>query len=184
MSSHREEKQPKAMDTNIKVALIGAAATLAAALITAYISWQQQPPVVQEKRAQGADGRHDDKLPIPSNPHLDFGKTDESTLKTGPASPPPSRHVSSDLTLDQILDILQHNRQRATFGAVAGVLGREPLSLFDGYPRTPRTAWVVSKSTSQPTGHKKSELPPDFVLNAHVITTKEELLRWIEEKKK
>ncbi len=62
MSSHREEKQPKAMDTSIKVALIGAGATLAAALITASISWQQQPPVVPDKRAQGADGRHDDKF--------------------------------------------------------------------------------------------------------------------------
>jgi len=96
MPSHSEEKQPKAMDTSIKVALIGAAATLAAALITASIAWQQQPSAAQEKRA--------------------------------------------DLTLDRILDVLQHHRQRATFGAVAGALGREPLNLFDGYPRTPGTA--------------------------------------------
>ena len=54
MSSNREEMQPKAMDTSIKVALIGAAATLAAALITAYISCQQQPPVGQEKRRRAA----------------------------------------------------------------------------------------------------------------------------------
>jgi len=127
MPSHSEEKQPKAMDTSIKVALIGAAATLAAALITVSIAWQQQPSAAQEKRA--------------------------------------------DLTLDRILDILQRHRQRATFGAVAGALGREPLNLFDGYPRTPRTAWVVSKGTGQPTGQKQSELPPDLLTNAHVITT-------------
>src|SRR5271157_980864 len=130
MSSHREEKQPKAMDTSTKVALIGAAATLAAAVIMASVScWQHQPSAAQEKRVQAG------------------------------------------LTLDRILDVLQHHRQRATFGAVAGALGREPLNLFDGYPRTPRTAWVVSKGTGQPTGQKQSELPPDLLTNAHVITT-------------
>ncbi len=183
MSSHREEMQPKAMDTSIKVALIGAAATLAAALITACISWQQQPSAAQEKRVPVGDERHKDKLPTPSNSHLDIGRTDESTPKTVLAPASPSSRVSSDLTLDQILDILQHHRQRATFGAVAGVLGREPLNLFEGYPRTPRTAWVVSKGTGQPTGHKQSELPADLFTNAYVITTKEELLRWIEQKK-
>jgi hypothetical protein len=142
MSSHREEKQPKAMDTSTKVALIGAAATLAAAVIMASVScWQQQPSAAQEKRVQAG------------------------------------------LTLGRILDILQQHRQRATFGAVAGALGREPQNLFKGFPRTPRTAWVVSKDTGQPTGQKQSELPPDLFTNAHVITTREELLRWIEQKK-
>ena len=93
------------------------------------------------------------------------------------------RRSCAQLTLDQILDILQHHRQRATFGAVAGVLGREPQNLFKGRPRTPRTAWVVSKDTGQPTGHKESELPPDLFKNEHVITTREELLQWIEQKK-
>jgi len=183
MSLHREEKQPKAMDTSIKVALIGAAATLVAAVITASVSWQQQPSAAQEKRVQVGDGRHKDRLPTPSDSQLDIGKTDESTPKTVPAPASPSSRESSNLTLDRILDILQHHRQRATFGAVAGALGREPLNLFDGYPRTPRTAWVVSKGTGQPTGQKQSELPPDLFTNAHVITTREELLRWIEQKK-
>jgi len=163
MSLHREEKQPKAMDTSIKVAFIGAAATLVAAVITAYISRQQQPPAAQEKRSQPAPA------PLPFVPRQQ--------------QPPAAQEKRSQVTLDQVLDILQHHRQRATFGAVAEVLGREPRNLFDGYPRTPRTAWVVSKGTGQPTGYKQSELPPGFFTNAHVITNKEELIRWIEQKK-
>src|SRR4051794_13058699 len=61
----------------------------------------------------------------------------------------------TDPDLDDILERLERHHQRATFGAVAGLLGREPLTLFDGYPRTPRTSWVVSKSTGLPTGQQQ-----------------------------
>ncbi len=163
MSSHPEEKLPKGMDTSIKVALIGAVATLAAAVITTTVTWRQQPAPTLEKPVPPA--------PAPSSP--DGGQPQRPV-------PPKKRE---QVTLDQILDILQNHSQRATFGAVAAALGREPQSLFKGYRRTPRTTWVVNKDTGLPPGYKQSELPPDFFKNAHVITTKEELLRWIEEKK-
>jgi len=159
MSSHPEEKLPKVMDTSIKVALIGAVATLAAAVITTTVTWRQQPAPTPK--------------PVPPAPAPDGG---QQQPPAPPVKPP-------QLTLDRILDILQNHCQRATYGAVAGALGCEPQSLFKGYPRTSRTAWVVNKDTGLPTGQKQPELPPCFLKNAHVITTKEELLRWIEEKK-
>ena len=81
--------------------------------------------------------------------------------------------------LDSILARLERYRQRATFGAVAGFLGREPLTLFDGYPRMPRTSWVVSKSTGKPTGQDGSALHPDLFKNPHVITNSGELKSWL-----
>jgi len=81
--------------------------------------------------------------------------------------------------LDSILARLERYRQRVTFGAVAGLLGREPLTLFDGYPRTPRTSWVVSKSTGKPTGQDGTALHPDLFKNPHVITNSGELKSWL-----
>src|SRR5262249_49503943 len=54
---------------------------------------------------------------------------------------PPARRMkqSNDVAgtnpdSDAILERLERYRQRATFGAVAGVPGLEPQTLFDGYP--------------------------------------------------
>lgn len=92
----------------------------------------------------------------------------------------PTRQPSStggifSLTLDAILERLERHRQRATFGAVAGLLGREPVKLFEGYPRIPRTSWVVSKDTGLPTGQRSSETHPDLCKNPYVIRSSQEL---------
>jgi hypothetical protein len=131
------------MDSNIAVALIGAGATVAAALITTVYARRRD-------HTPSSDGH------------------------TRPAAPfAPSRD------LDGILACLERHRQRATFGAVAGLLGREPLTLFDGYPRTARTSWVVSKSTGEPTGQDASALHPDLFKNPHIITSSGELKIWL-----
>jgi hypothetical protein len=44
------------------------------------------------------------------------------------------------LSLDDIVDRLDKYRQRATYGAVGGLLGRDPFTLFNGYPFTPRNS--------------------------------------------
>jgi hypothetical protein len=91
------------------------------------------------------------------------------------------KRTPQELTLDEILDVLERHRQRATFGAVAGILGREPRSLFNGYVRTPRTAWVVSKTTGLPTGTKESDYPAGLLQNKQVINTSDELRAWLRE---
>src|SRR5262245_24029011 len=85
------------------------------------------------------------------------------------------------LTLDKILDVLERHHQRATFGAVAGVLGREPRFLFNGYERTPKTEWVVNKTTGLPTGMKKSDYPDELLQNKRVIDAPDELRVWLQE---
>jgi hypothetical protein len=91
----------------------------------------------------------------------------------------PSTSESTNRDLDSILERLERHRQRATFGAVAGLLGCEPMKLFDGYPRIPRTSWVVSKSTGEPTGQSGSEIHPDLYSNPHVIQSTSELKAWL-----
>jgi hypothetical protein len=89
--------------------------------------------------------------------------------------------LDQTLTLDEILDLLELHRQRVSFGAVAGVLGRDPQSLFKGYVRSPRTAWVVNKSTGLPTGTKPADYPPGLFENVRVIDTPEDLSTWLRE---
>jgi hypothetical protein len=122
--------QIDAMDSNIAAALIGAVATVTAAVITIiYTSRRDRSP--------------------PSN------------------------------ELDEILERLERYRQRATFGAVAGLLGLNPLTLFNGYPRTPRTSWVVSKTTGKPTGQGGSAVHPDLLKNPYVISNSAALKAWL-----
>jgi hypothetical protein len=131
------------MDTNIVVALIGAAGVVTAAVI----------PIIFARRR------------------------DHSPPSNGQA--PSTASVGVSLNLGDILARLEQYRQRATFGAVAGLLHREPLTLFDGYPRSPRTSWVVSKSTGKPTGQDGSALHPDLFKNPHVISYSAELESWL-----
>ena len=77
--------------------------------------------------------------------------------------------------LGAILIRLDKYRQRATFGAVAGLLNRDAFTLFDGYPRTPLTSWVVSKGTGKPTGQSPSEIHPDLFDNPRILSSADEL---------
>lgn len=79
------------------------------------------------------------------------------------------------LTLDTVLDTLEHARQRATYGAVASVLGKTPRTLMRGRERGPRHSWVVNRNNGLPTGYDESLLHPELALHAHVIDSREEL---------
>jgi len=79
------------------------------------------------------------------------------------------------LTLDTVLDTLEQTRQRATYGAVAKLLGKTPRTLMRGRERGPRHSWVVSRNSGLPTGYDESLLHPELALNAHIIDSREEL---------
>jgi hypothetical protein len=84
-----------------------------------------------------------------------------------------------DTTLDHILDALDDARQRATYGAVASLLGRTPRSLMRGRTRDRRHSWVVNRTSGKPTGYADDELHPDLQRNEHLIDTALELERWL-----
>jgi hypothetical protein len=85
----------------------------------------------------------------------------------------------TDNRMDQILDTLNQARQRATYGAVAALLGTAPRTLMSGRERDLRHSWVVSRKNGQPTGYEAEQLHPDLMRSERVIETREELERWL-----
>jgi hypothetical protein len=86
----------------------------------------------------------------------------------------------SDFTIDKILDALDQGHQRATYGAVAAMLDREPRTLMQGRERDQRHSWVVSRKNGEPTGYDPSLVHPALRERPQVIDSKEELKLWLE----
>ena len=86
------------------------------------------------------------------------------------------------LDLDGVLAALNHHQQRATYSAVAALLGQAPRALMHGRPRAPDNSWIVSKTTGRPTGYADSDVHPQLTLNETVLTTREELASWLAER--
>ena len=80
-------------------------------------------------------------------------------------------------TIDEILRVLNRRKIRATYGAVAELVGTGPNLLAGRYLgiRRPAASWVVSKRTGMPTGYTAANCDPDLQLNAKVIESAAEL---------
>jgi hypothetical protein len=151
-------------EPSVIAAIIGLVGTLLTAVVTVWISTRHEDPAQQ----------HELESAVPNA----APKSDESSHPRQPG-PPEQTKARHKPTLDEILDVLERYQTRATFGAVAAFLNRDPLTLFSGYTRTPKTAWVVSKTTGLPTGTKADGYPPGLLNNKHVIDTSEELRTWL-----
>ena len=80
------------------------------------------------------------------------------------------------MTTDQILDCLDRQRIRATYGAVGAVIGRPPQSVGAVLgSRTQRASWVVNARTGEPTGYDRRQKHPDLYRTARIIRTGDEL---------
>ena len=83
-------------------------------------------------------------------------------------------------TLDLVLDQLQQSRQRATYGAVAALVGATPRTLMRGRERDQRHSWVVNRSSGRPTGYADNQVHPELEHSPHLIDSREELATWLE----
>jgi hypothetical protein len=81
--------------------------------------------------------------------------------------------------LEYIVDTLNKYRQKATYGAVAGVLGRLPIGLMNGRQKCHKDSWIVSASTGFPTGYEKEYLHPDWNSKKIIIKSYDKLLEWL-----
>lgn len=77
--------------------------------------------------------------------------------------------------LDTILDALDRHHQRASYGAVAGLLGTTARSVLQGRPKNRRHSWVVNQETGKPTGYHDFLVHPALEERSRVLTTTEEL---------
>lgn len=84
------------------------------------------------------------------------------------------------LSLGIVLRELNAAKQRATYGAVGGLLGQLPRSVMGRLPRIPKYSWVVLADTHEPSGYSRAQMDPELRSNAHVITNAAELRSWLD----
>ena len=84
------------------------------------------------------------------------------------------------LSLDQIVDLLDQHGRRATYGAVANLVGQSPRSLLKGRDRGRRYSWIVNRDTGLPTGYQDDQLDPRLRESGPVLSTDRELQQWLE----
>ena len=84
-------------------------------------------------------------------------------------------------SLDSILDLLDRFHQRASYGAVAGLIDRPEQYLMNGQLRNPRHSWIVSQDTWLPTGYFKDQIHPDIISRGRVLLSVEELESWLQD---
>jgi small subunit ribosomal protein S16 len=81
--------------------------------------------------------------------------------------------------LDSVLETLDSKLQRATYRAVAGVVGSTPQNVMQGRPRTPENSWVVNGKTDLPTGYSPEQMHPDLKAHKDIIETADNLREWL-----
>ncbi len=84
--------------------------------------------------------------------------------------------------LESIATLLDRHHQRATYAAVADLLGVPARSLMSEAPKRRLYSWVVNAQTKKPTRYPASAVHPDLFENATVLTTAIELGNWIRSK--
>jgi hypothetical protein len=89
--------------------------------------------------------------------------------------------------LDDIVTKLNERKQRATYGAVAGILGVLPRGLMAGRQRNHKYSWVVAATRSRrgwPTGYTDELIHPDCLRQIrdrldNLIEDSASLRRWL-----
>ena len=99
---------------------------------------------------------------------------------------------ASGLSLDGIVARLNERQQRATYGAVAELVGVLPRGLMSGRPKDFQNSWIVAASNGQesrrgwPTGYTNNQIHPECYQqiiegNREVIEEAESLRKWLSE---
>ena len=91
------------------------------------------------------------------------------------------------MSLDGVVTKLNERKQRATYGAVAGVLGVLPRGVMAGRQRNHKYSWVVAATgpwRGSPTGYTDAQIHPECLRQIrqrldNVIEDQEELRRWL-----
>jgi hypothetical protein len=94
------------------------------------------------------------------------------------------------LSLEGIVAQLNSRKQRATYGAVAEVVGVLPRGLMSGRANSSRYSWIVAATTNSgsrrgsPTGYTKNQIHPDCYRQIcegldNVIEDGDDLKRWL-----
>jgi len=81
-----------------------------------------------------------------------------------------------DPRLAEIVRFLSDSKIRATYVAVAGVLGVVPRSMGARLgPHNQTASWIVSSKTGLPTGYTNADIHPDVLTSTQLIRTATDL---------
>lgn len=88
------------------------------------------------------------------------------------ATKPKSRSAVGHVSLEEILEFLNREQVRATYGAVAEVLGVIPRSMGTRLGlRRPEASWIVSGFSGVPTDYSQDECHPALLSQAEIISS-------------
>ena len=91
-------------------------------------------------------------------------------------SGPSASAGASDTSVTDLLRLLNDARTRATYSAVASVLGVPARSMAAMLgARRPEASWVVNGDTGLPTDYEQTDWHPDLLATSDVIRTGHEL---------
>ena len=82
-------------------------------------------------------------------------------------------------TREEVIARLAKHRQRATYGALAGLTGVTAIGIMIGLPKDKQNSWVVAKTSGLPTGYRTEEIDPRLASSPKVIESAEELSKWL-----
>ena len=106
-----------------------------------------------------------------------------ATPAATPTPPKPMNSTRTNWTLPKIASLLNQHHQRATYGAVAGILNVLPRGVMNGRGKSPEYSWIVAASGSdkgRPTGYETHQIHPECLRqiresHGRVITASDEL---------
>jgi len=82
-------------------------------------------------------------------------------------------------TIDEVLAVLNQFHQRATYGALARVVGGVPRFVMARRPRNHLNSWIVRNDNGLPSNYAPAQMHPQLLEHAHVINTQQALLAWL-----
>src|SRR5262245_16334112 len=84
----------------------------------------------------------------------------------------PARRAAGNVSLDEIVEFLNDQQVRPTYGAVAEVLGLVPRSLGVHLgPRRPEASWIVNANSGLPTDYSQDEWHPALLDKGDIIAS-------------
>jgi len=80
-----------------------------------------------------------------------------------------------------IVKVLNRKKFRATYGAVAKIVGCNARSVMKGLPNSYEYSWVVRGDNNLPTGYRPEDLHPDLLKIPAVVRDSKQLRRLLEQ---
>ena len=82
--------------------------------------------------------------------------------------------------VESISQVLNRKRIRATYGAVAAIVGCNPQNVMQDRPNNHQNSWIVNGGTNLPTGYGPQDHHPDLVTLPIIVRDPKKLRRILE----